>query len=306
LIEAERILATGWLLMFLAWCGFGALAGPLLAVSSSPRVQALLGLVVAILGTTVSLLPMTKLWIVALIVVLASAVAFRDHARKRAVRVVRVLVETLYGVRTYREERLERMLRSLALEHKRTYKVIHDTINIRIDPSGNSETTRQLEVAAEKDSVSWIDLGYSVTVPNPRGAGVIIETPDVLDGDGRPLDYELYEDTDATKRLMVLLRELLQPGGPSQTIRLDRHVRGAWRDLVKLLADHGTYHARNQVKRVTVTISVPRPLVIDKFEVDPSVGTREIAADRVSASWSAEDVVCGQTYRYSVVCLKRE
>ncbi len=296
-------------LTFLMWCSLGAIIGPW--VTSNRTWAGLIALAVAVGGTIAMVYPsLTAYWWVVLVVVIAllwSRPNLRDRIRLAGSLAFRALVAPAEVTKERDElarhnQRLRRIIRNLAQDHKRLYR-LRESIEIQIAPDGSSVSTRSSEIIAATETVSWIETGYGTTVANPRARGVILADPDITDDEGRPVDYEFYEESDNRRSLLIFLREPLRPGG-SRSIRMVRRSPRIWIDLIEHLEDHGRFEPQNEVEEVSLTLWVPASLRITKFRVEPVVGTASIAPDSLSATWSATGLQPRQVYFYRVRCLR--
>jgi hypothetical protein len=287
--------------VFLAWISFGGLIGAW--ITSRKGLVAVIALAVSFGGTAVTLSPtLNPYWWIVIVLAVAIVVS-RPDWRDRFITSGSVLYRLLFESEPFYERRLERIIRNLALSHKRAYRIVKDSTSILIDQSGTGQSVRTLEIAAMTEPISWLDLGFGV-VNSRAGHRVRIDDPQITDENGNVLDYALYEDTPRNRRLLVFLREPVQVQGPSQSLTIRRSARGAWGNLVEDLEDYGTYQPQNEVDALEYIITVPTTLQIQDLRVSPEIGTATVSSDGHSATWVALSPQVGSTYSYIVKCLR--
>jgi hypothetical protein len=297
--------------------------------------QILIAAIVAVVGTFLTIKPgLAEYWWVILLtalVLLVLRVVVNRNARRTVVTSITLLYRLVSNYERYvdraklalssewenvttrvveerdelerRNRRLRRAIRTLALEHKRASR-LREEIETRIDADGSSTRVRRTEVIATVESISWIDVGYGTTVAAPAERGVILDDPEVLSGDGRELDFEIYDDKGSERRMLVFLHQPTRVGGQPAVVRIVQRRRRTWVDLIEHLEDFGRYVAENAVERLSFTIWVPTALHIQSFMVEPPAGEWKIGADGLSATWRVADLPAG-AYKFSIRCLRR-
>jgi len=288
--------------IFIGWLTFGYIMGAL--ISSRTGIVTLIAFAVAFICTVLLTVwpKISPFWWI--LVVLGIFVMLTIPSwRVRFVETASVLYRLLFGVETFYERRLEQFIRTLAIMHKQTYRIVNDVITINVESNGTSDSKREMEIAAKTEPVRLIDLAYYV-VNVRKNYPLRFTEPEITDKNGNKLDYVFYEDMPHIKRLLIALREPIQLEGSSERVTVNRRVEGSWIKLLEELRDEGTYTARNEVNQVKYLITVPPTYRINAFRVSPTLGKTSISPDGQTATWVAESPENNKTYTHIVECVK--